>query len=368
MNLQRKATTAAVWWALSVIGASRMPWSPGAASPVANRFDVVPAAGHPIPIQARFPNISIHQQSGNPCTDGNFRPPVYELDNLTISKYFRNENDPQEKFWFSTVNFTLRDVANNNRSFHCQWGPRNPQAGRSWETQDCTPDTGPVPDPSRAITLLNLWPEYILMNKSDQDPLRLAEYWYCDIVNGSYPDVYQSRAELFLDVTCPDRGRRDTEYPCVVSTLLPVSVKAQWQPRGALPGTPKLVPRPRQAPPPAAGGQGPLPETDCTAMSFTHPEWELSKTSYIPWRKWEGNYTAGTVKLSLKSRATGNQVQCQFGGPNAREFEEFWVLECSSDSEHPEHDSVFSVEIYMEGRVLIVREDWVCGHVNGSYS
>ena len=111
-----------------------------------------------------------------------------------------------------------------------------------------------------------------------------------------------------------------------------------------------------------------MPETDCTAMSFTHPEWELSKTSYIPWRNWGGNYTAGTVKLSLKSRTTGNQVQCQFGGPNAREFEEFWVLECFSDSEHPEHDSVFSVEIYMEGRVLIVREDWVCGHVNGSYS
>jgi len=369
MNLQRKVATTVVW-ALSVFGASCTPQSPSANFPAAKSLDIMrlpPAARHSIPIHARFPNISTSQPD-NPCTNGNFRSPVYEFDNVTISKYFRNDNDPQERFWFSTVNFTVRDVAN-NYSFHCRWGPRNPQAGPSWETQDCIPDTGPIPDPSQAVTMLNLWPEYILMNKSDQDPIRLVQYWYCDIANGSYPDVYQSKAELFLHVTCPDRGNMDTEYPCVVSTPFPVSVKAQWQPRGALPGTPKLVPRPIQAPPPARGGLGPVPETDCTAMSFTHPDWELSESSYIPWRNWDRNYPAETVKLNLTSRVTGNHVQCQFGGSNVREREEFWLLECSPDSEHPpQHNSIFNVEIYMEGRLLVVREDWVCGDVGGSYS
>ena len=125
-------------------------------------------------------------QPPNPCTDSQFRAPIYEFDKLAVFKQFFNDNDNDPRRFLSAVNFTLRDVAN-NYSFGCNWGPRNPGAGPSWETQDCVPETGPVPDTSRSVTLLNLWPEFLLLNRSREGPVRIAQYWYCDIRNGSYP-------------------------------------------------------------------------------------------------------------------------------------------------------------------------------------
>jgi hypothetical protein len=125
-------------------------------------------------------------QLPNPCTDGQFRAPVYELDNLGIFKDFYNDNDNNPNNFFTIVNFTLRDVAN-NYSFRCNWGPRNPAAGPSWEIHDCEPESGPIIGPSQSLTLLNLWPEFLMLNKSRDDPIRIVQYWYCDIVNGSYP-------------------------------------------------------------------------------------------------------------------------------------------------------------------------------------
>jgi hypothetical protein len=138
------------------------------------------------PDRVSVTNTSSAAQPPSPCTDGQFRIPIFEFSNLTVFKNFFNDNDTNPLRFLSTVNFTLRDVAN-NYSFHCNWGPRNPGAGPSWETQDCVPETGSILDPSRSVTLLNLWPEFLMLNKSREDPVRIVQYWYCDPRNGSYP-------------------------------------------------------------------------------------------------------------------------------------------------------------------------------------
>ena len=75
------------------------------------------------------------------------------------------------------------------------------------------PLTGaPSPMESRIAALLSLDRDALLLNKSLQSPVRIAQYWYCDIVNGSYPEAYQARADVYLAITCPGVGRR--EFHC----------------------------------------------------------------------------------------------------------------------------------------------------------
>ena len=51
-------------------------------------------------------------------------------------------------------------------------------------------ETGAAPPiESKITTLLNLDKEVLFVNKSLQSPVRIAQYWYCDVVNGSYPCV-----------------------------------------------------------------------------------------------------------------------------------------------------------------------------------
>jgi hypothetical protein len=122
----------------------------------------------------------------NPCTDSQFNAPIYEFSNLTIVKDFFDDYGPYPDRYLSTVKFVLRDLAN-NFTFHCNWNARNPAAGPSWETQDCVADEAPTASHPQVLTLLNLWPEFLMMNKSMADPITIVQYWYCDISNGSYP-------------------------------------------------------------------------------------------------------------------------------------------------------------------------------------
>ena len=334
-------------------------------TPTTNSSSVAssPATGtNPYPTNAPFANVSSVNKPGNPCVDDNFQVPVYKFSNLTVYKTFFNNNNTDPRFFFSTVNFTLRDVAN-NYSFRCNWGPRNPGAGPSWETQDCVPETGPIPDESRSLTLLNLWPEYLMLNKSSQDPVRIDQYWYCDIKNQSYPQVYQSKVEVFFNVTCPDRGTSHIDYPCDVSTHLPVIVNAQWQPTGALPGTPQLVPRP-SPPVPATDGLDPPPDKDCTEISFAHPDWQLSDFSYTAETAyWE--YETARLNLTLSSRATGTDVLCQFGGENTDVDGDQLIPVCSSENQQLESYSLFTLRFRGRDRWLYIQQDWVCGDVQG---
>jgi len=322
----------------------------------------------------RFTNTT---STGDPCTDPEFKPPVYEFSNVTISKLIRAENDPSRDNWLATVNFTVHDVAN-NFVLQCRYLRRNLLTSKDWNP-DCIVfnsgenengnATGRVKETNLTLTLLNIRPEFLLGNKSALDPIRLLQYWYCPIdTNGSYPLVYQSRAEVFLNVTCPDRGKMEVEYPCVVSTVFPVVVKTQWTPAGeALPGTPKLEPHPT-TPPPRQGGLDPLPERDCSRLSFMHPEWNVSDGVFLPWRNWSGDYEVGTARVTVTSRVTGNQVHCGFGGPGAVTRESWWVMECDDVMSGQRRDgSVFNVEFYPESRRIKVEERWVCGSVDGLY-
>lgn len=316
----------------------------------------------PYPTGAPFTNTSVAKRPPNPCLSDPLQPPVYQFSHLTVYKSFFNDYNTDPRFFWSTVNFTLRDVAN-NYSFRCNWGPRNPGAGQSWETQDCVPETGPIPDPSQSLTLLNLWPEYLLLNKSSQDPVRVVQYWYCDIEDQSYPQVYQSRAEVFFNVTCPDQGIREIDYPCDVATQFPVVVNAQWQPTGSLPGTPRLRPRPNPQIP-IQEGLNPPPKEDCTEMSLTHPEWELSELYYSPETvPWE--YTTARLNFSLWSRATGAQVTCRFEGESTNIEGSLLIALCSPQSRHFESRSVFVTRFRGSDKWLYVQEDWVCGDVQG---
>jgi hypothetical protein len=302
-------------------------------------------------------NGSLTNRLPNPCTDKTFSPPLYQFGDLNVTKIFWY--DDYEGYW-SVVNFTVRDVAN-NYSFRCAWGPRDPLGGSNWESHDCVPETGPTQDPSRALILLNLQPQSLLKNKSSEDPVRLVQYWYCDIRNGSYPEVYQSRVDLFLNVTCPAQGNKTVEYPCVVSNGIPLAIKSQWQPTGILPDTPRLIARPN---PPMKSPKGldPPPPKDCTDISFTHPDWELSDFFYVPTTT-GGVYETGRLNLSLTSRATGARFTCHFVAEGAKAGQGWPPVACPQQAVGQESRSLFTVWFDSGPRELYVQEQWTCGDV-----
>lgn len=300
---------------------------------------------------APFANVSSASRAPNPCIDEGFQPPVYQFSDLAVDAFYL------------MANFTVRDVAN-NYSLHCSWGSwgtyRQVKDGPDWYPQDCVPETGPIPTLSQTVTLLNLLPEYLMMNKSDQSPVRLVQYWYCDIRNMSYPQAYQSRVEVFFNVTCPDRDTAQVDQPCDVSaTQLPVIVKAEWQPTGPLRGTPRLVPR-SSPPAPIMVGLNPPPDKDCTDISLTHPDWELSDFFYVP--------QAAQLSLTLSSRPTGARVSCQFGGENTIVDNESFDLVCSPEPDQFASRSQFTVKYAGMNQELYIQEDWVCGDIHGLYS
>jgi len=141
-----------------------------------------------------FNNISAVAQ--NPCLSAAFQPPLYALSDISVIKTFErdyggDDNRVSENFG-GTFNFTVRDVAN-NYSLSCSWG-RNERRGygskyNDWGWANCVdPATGTAaPFESRIATLLNLDSKALLRNRSLQNPVRIAQYWWCDVVNGSYP-------------------------------------------------------------------------------------------------------------------------------------------------------------------------------------
>lgn len=195
-----------------------------------------------------FSNIS-SALALNPCESTAFHPPIYSLNNIDLVKTFywdwgRDNNSVSENF-SGTLNFTLQDVANNH-SFSCSWGHRQSGYDRGygyadddWGWANCVdPATkAPLPMESRIVTLLNLNITALLVDRSLQTPVGIVQYWGCDVVNGSYPwgswqcwnrvlkltsprEWYQARADIFLDISCPQMGTRDSTVPCNANTRL----------------------------------------------------------------------------------------------------------------------------------------------------
>lgn len=134
----------------------------------------------------------------NPCANTSFQPPVYQFSNFTVTKdwwYDTPENGTAPVYLFNGhLNFTLRDIAN-NFSFGCSLGYDSVDLRgyasdpKEWGWLNCIPETGIAQSSStRTPTLLNINDRYLLWdNQSQQTPIRVAQYWFCDSANGSYP-------------------------------------------------------------------------------------------------------------------------------------------------------------------------------------
>jgi len=131
----------------------------------------------------RFANIWTTNTSSppNPCFDSRFQAPEYELADLAV---YSSATVPLGDRWIKSFNhmaFTLRDVAN-NYTLLCNMSSY--YVGDDWSTESCVPETGRLTSYSRALTFLN---GAAPKGNSSVGTLTLAQYWYCDVVNGSYP-------------------------------------------------------------------------------------------------------------------------------------------------------------------------------------
>ena len=317
-------------------------------------------------------NSSLSRPPPNPCFDSTFAVPEYQVESLTVTKSFSADDVVAIRSWKAVISFTLRDRAN-NYSLICTYGPANDEFSREWKTDNCVPKSDSVPTPSpQTVTLLQIHPELFAMNKSSQDPIRLIKYWYCDIVNGSYPQVYQSRLEFFLDVTCPLSGKAAHLSTCLVSTTLPLRIgNSQWQPTGALPRTSQLIPN-ITAHVLSGRGLSPPPSHDCSDLSLTHPDWEISDFSFTPPNS-QYQYETANLGLTLRSRASGARVVCHFGGENLsmdKEWQDVYLPACTPEpAQQVDYRSNFTVGFNLYGsNALTIREEWVCGDTAGTYS
>ena len=136
-----------------------------------------------------FSNVSLSPLP-NPCINSHFQPPIYEFGDFKIRKNFLRDNDtgPYPP-WNGTIDFRMSDIAN-NYTLYCHWGYQNYEDSTNYENDNCVPENGiPAPD-FRTVTLLSLDQQAIMQNNlSLSSPIKVAQFWYCDIVNGSYPYV-----------------------------------------------------------------------------------------------------------------------------------------------------------------------------------
>lgn len=304
----------------------------------------------------------------NPCTDEDFQPPVYEFTNATASVKFDARTEYGTDYT-STVKFGVTDIAN-NYSLLCTWSAWQ-FASTNW-FYACEPEAGSQWSTPLQKNLVNLVPESLIKGKTDvKEPVRLVQYWYCDIKNQSYPEMFQSRAAVFFNFACPTQGERGVDYACnTTATTSPIRVKAEWPGRGALPQTPQLIPRPTQ-PGPAPKGLDPPPKSDCTLQSLSYAQWDLTAFSALPGgERWE--MKMGRVNLTLTSRATGVRWDCKIDGPSTNDGTET-QLNCTSQQPAQQPESRNVIKVWASSNTyniqnLRIDEEWVCGDPNGTYS
>lgn len=122
----------------------------------------------------------------NPCINSHFQPPIYEFGDFKLTKTFYQDNNTFSYF-NGTIDFRLTDVAN-NYTLYCNWGYKSYESeARYWKHDNCVTAGGALPEDPRIVTLLNADKENLMKNNSLESPIKIAQFWYCDIVNGSYP-------------------------------------------------------------------------------------------------------------------------------------------------------------------------------------
>lgn len=181
-------------------------------------------------------------------------------------------------------------------------------------------------------------------------------------------ESYQARADVFLDIKCPETGKRDSAVPCNVTQ--PATVKAQWIPRGTLfPGTHHLEPRPIATP--VNKGINPPPSRDCTGVSFAYLYWTIHDFAYQEPTSWDNPAATASLNTSLTSRATGVRVRCQWGaGVGVAEYSNNTMVPvCAPEGPDPFHSgSVFLMRFNAAAKTLSVEQHWMCGDTAGTYS
>jgi len=181
-------------------------------------------------------------------------------------------------------------------------------------------------------------------------------------------ESYHARADVFLDIKCPETGKRGSTVPCSVTQ--PAMVKAQWIPRGTLfPGTHHLEPRPTL--PPVTGGISPPPSRDCSDVSFTYLYWTIHDFTYQDPRSWDNPAATASLNISLTSRVTGVCVRCQWGqGVGVAEYSNNTMIPvCAPEVPDPLHsDSTFLLRFNTVAKTVSIEQRWVCGGTAGTYS
>jgi len=186
-------------------------------------------------------------------------------------------------------------------------------------------------------------------------------------------EVYQSRAEFKLNVTCPAEVQQDglDTVPCNVTTELPVRATAQWTPRGTpYPGTSQIELKPISGD--ARRGLNPTPSRDCTDLSLTYPDWTLHDFTYTKFVS--NDPRTAKVDLNLTSRATGIRVRCRWGSDVG--VYDTWVIgdymlepACVQDeADTLRSNSTFLIRFNRATRAFTIRQSWVCGDVSGAAS
>jgi len=299
-----------------------------------------------------------------PCSPS-FKIPVYEISDVHADKTFKFYGTDEIPSYY--VNFTVHDTAN-NYSLACGKVDDRRLARQYYNNAACeyVGGGGFRGDISSQIHL-----EVRMWNNGDNPLVSLVQYWYCAQENGSYPLLYQAKTEPQISAVCPASGTRDQRYDCSIITPLPIKANTVWTPPALPPVEKRPVPRP--SPPTAdAGVPDPLRTKDCTAISFTQPDWTLSNATYVQYYKGY-NTSQSSLNLTLTSRATGAEVRCSWEGSlRDRTFsgdKGLLVLACSSPADIPfRSNDTFTLTYEWEKRILTVNHDWSCGAVGAAYS
>lgn len=127
---------------------------------------------------------SLQGGAKDPCVNAQFRPPVYQFTNFSLSKEIFDSGT-----FLATFNFTLVDVAN-NRTLQCEW--EEWWSWRYWSHWEpgchLSASSNVSISSSRHLGLLNIDPQGIAQNRSSETPISVIEYWFCDIgSNESFP-------------------------------------------------------------------------------------------------------------------------------------------------------------------------------------
>lgn len=131
-------------------------------------------------VATRWTNSSLPP---NPCNSPQFNPPEYEIANLVVLSNFQDGRPAWQNDSWSRATFSLRDVAN-NYTLLCDLNSWTVVDYWYWSSDSCVPERGNTTSYPPSLTFLRVLDP---TGSSSFGTLDLAQYWYCNIFNGTYP-------------------------------------------------------------------------------------------------------------------------------------------------------------------------------------